>query len=108
MADNKPGITSKYTWLMPDEPHKVYEEFVSWDDWLGVPLTYDEAREAIASLGIESQQEWWEFSRSSADRLQTLRVPSRPHLFYDKWLGYDHWLSLEETPLVFNPADFSK
>ena len=101
VEDNKLGITSRYEWLMPNEPDLVYAEWKSWDDWLGVPLSYEDARAEVQKLGIESQELWWAFSREEATRLQDLRVPSRPHLYYStEWQGYDHWLSREEQQLV--------
>eukprot|EP00325_Prymnesiales_sp_UTEX-LB-985_P030760 CAMPEP_0174728892 /NCGR_PEP_ID=MMETSP1094-20130205/52613_1 /TAXON_ID=156173 /ORGANISM="Chrysochromulina brevifilum, Strain UTEX LB 985" /LENGTH=157 /DNA_ID=CAMNT_0015930901 /DNA_START=99 /DNA_END=572 /DNA_ORIENTATION=+ len=106
VSDNKPGITSKFSFLMPDDPDLCYPAFQSWDDWLGVPLPYDEAREVVKTLGISSQMHWWAWTRERDVELQSLRVPSRPHLFYGKaWRGYDHWLSLPEVPLVL-PAGF--
>ena len=106
VADNKPGITSKHRWLVPDEPDTAYNEWKGWEDWLGIPLGYEEARTVVAELGIQSQELWWAYSREHADDLQTLRVPSRPHIFYkEEWMGYDHWLSLPERPLVL-PSSF--
>ena len=91
---------------MPDEPDKAYEEWESWDDWLGVPLSYDEARDEVAKLGVVSQEAWWAYSREHSDELLSLRVPSRPHLFYaSEWQGYDHWLSLGERELKL-PKDW--
>lgn len=106
VENNKPGITSKFNWLMPDEPNRAYEEWTSWDDWLGVPLSYEEARQAVAELDVRSQEAWWAYSREHSDELLSLRVPSRPHLYYrDEWKGYDHWLSLPESPLTL-PKDW--
>ena len=101
VMDNKPGITSRHHWLMPDEPDVAYVEWAGWDDWLGVPLGYNEAREVVKKLGVKSQEMWWAYSREHADELLSLRVPSRPHLHYKgDWKGYDRWLSLPDTPLT--------
>ena len=40
---------------VPEQPDKEYDEFVSWDDWLGVPLKFEEARRVAATLGVNSQ-----------------------------------------------------
>jgi hypothetical protein len=46
--------------MMPDSPDKAYgEQWQSWDDWLGVPLGYERARDVVRSLGILSQEHWW-------------------------------------------------
>jgi hypothetical protein len=107
VQDNKPGITSRFEWLLPDEPQAAYDEWVSWEDWLGRPLGYEEAREVVSGLGVRSQQQWWAFTREQADELIELRVPSRPHLYYaNEWRGYDHWLSLPEQPPLVLPRDW--
>jgi hypothetical protein len=101
VEDNKPGITSHRRWYLPDHPDEVYiEEWLSWDDWLGVMRPYDEAVRVVSALNITSQQQWWTFTSGEARLLQQLRVPAQPHIFYKEWGGYDEWLSLPETPLV--------
>lgn len=109
VADQKPGITSKRFWHMPSRPDEAYgEKWAGWDDWLGVPLPYEEAKAVVATLDVPSQEMWWAVTRQRADLLLRLRVPARPHLFYrDEWLGYDDWLGLESKPL-FLPADYGR
>jgi hypothetical protein len=109
ISDQKPGITSKRWWYMPSHPDRAYPaDWQGWDDWLGVPLSFDEARAVVASLHIQSQEHWWVVAREQATKLQRLRVPARPHLYYaEQWLGYTHWLGLPETPLVL-PRDYGK
>ena len=106
VQDNKPGITSNRNWLLPDQPDEAYPEWQSWDDWLGVPLSYSEACAVVAELGVASQEHWWAFARERADLLGDLRVPALPHLYYSsEWQGYDEWLALPGTPLVL-PKNF--
>lgn len=108
VSDNKPGVTSTYRWYMPDQPDAAYDEFDGWDDWLGVPLSYDEARSKVGELGIPSQEAWWAFSREQHRLLMRLRVPGRPHIYYVKeWNGYDEWLGLPDTPLVL-PSGYGR
>lgn len=95
-------------WLgpyMPSRPELMYEEdWVSWDDWLGTPLPFEDARVAVHNLCIPNQEAWWRFVEERAKLLESLRVPARPHLYYrSEWRGYDDWLGLEETPLTFVP-----
>ena len=106
--DNKPGITSNRNWLLPNQPDVAYpEDWLSWDDWLGVPLSYSEACAVVAKLGVTSQEQWWAFARERADVLTDLRVPAQPHLYYaSEWRGYDEWLALPVIPLVL-PSNFS-
>ena len=61
VTDNKPGITSTRAWFMPNQPDEAYAAsgWQGWDDWLGVMLSYDAAREVVATLGIKTQEQWW-------------------------------------------------
>lgn len=96
--------------IMPENPDEQYaDDWQGWDDWLGIPLPYEEAAAVVGTLGIRSQEHWWSYSREHADELLQLRVPSRPHLFYGSkiWRGYDAWLGLPDTPLVF-PSSWGK
>lgn len=108
-ADQKPGITSKRSWHMPSKPDVAYsEQWQGWDDWLGVPLSFNEACAVVATLNVMSQEQWWAVAREQAALLQTLRVPARPHIYYAaEWQGYDHWLGRPETPLIF-PQNYGK
>ena len=86
--------------LMPEQPDLHYaEHWEGWDDWLGGPLSYEEAVTVTHSLGIRSQEHWWAFTRDHADEL----------VYYGlkKWRGYDEWLGLETEPLVF-PSSWGK
>jgi hypothetical protein len=62
---------------MPSHPDRAYPEWQGWDDWLGVPLSFDEARAVVATMRIQSQEHWWVVAREQAPRLQALRVPAR-------------------------------
>ena len=104
VVDNKPGITSTRCWLMPNQPDEAYAAsgWQGWDDWLGVMLPYEAARDVVREMGILSQEQWWAVVKLEAPKLQRLRVPARPHLKYPReWQGYDTWLGLPETPLTF-------
>ena len=47
-----------------------------------------------------SQEAWWELTSGSAEFVASLRVPSRPHLYFSsEWLGYDDWLGIDAGPL---------
>lgn len=93
--------------FLPEDPEAEYEDsWTSWDDWLGVPLSYTDARKVVRSLGVAGQEHWWAYAREHDTLLLKLRVPSRPHLYYsDQWNGYDEWLGLESRPLVL-PRSF--
>lgn len=87
---------------MPEHPDIEYcDSWVSWDDFLGVPLPFEEAQLVASSLKVSSQEMWWAFSREKATLLLRLRIPSRPHIYYNsQWKGYSHWLGLSDEPLA--------
>lgn len=89
---------------MPSDPKSMYpDDWQGWDDWLGVPRPYDEARGEVHRLGLRTQQAWWEMVENEPELLEELRIPARPHLYYPsrgtKWLGYDDWLGRGEQVL---------
>ena len=92
---------------MPSRPDKVYaEDWVGWDEFLGVLLPFEEARRAVHMLNIQSQEEWWELVSTRPTFVASLRVPARPHLFFkERWQGYDDWLGLEPTQLFVPKFD---
>lgn len=86
---------------MPSDPEAMYaEEWQGWDDFLGVILKFDEARDVVRVLGLQNQEEWFRFAEQDPVRLRALRLPVKPRVYYrDQWKGYDHWLGLPETTL---------
>lgn len=83
---------------MPSAPDEMYAaEWLGWDDWLGCMRTYEDARAEVRKFGIATQEEWWRFVDEDASILLEMRVPARPHIYYDDWQGYDHWLSQAEA-----------
>ena len=56
IRSNRKSLRSAFVGhYMPEHPDTEYDEFVSWDDWLGVPLDYAEAQRVAATLGVKSQ-----------------------------------------------------
>ena len=100
-ADNRKRW--RYTkFFMPEDPQVAYsEKWVDWDDWLGVPLPFEEAQRVASTLGVVSQEMWWAVTREQASLLLRLRLPSRPHIYYrDEWQGYDKWLGKADVPFA--------
>jgi hypothetical protein len=93
---------------MPSEPDKMYSEagWTDWDDFLGVPLPFHEAREYARGLGLSSVQEWW--AHSDGHELPT-RVPSRPNWVYrqDGFTTYADWLGCEPPEDVVRSSDLA-
>ncbi|KAJ1619014.1 hypothetical protein T492DRAFT_1089071 [Pavlovales sp. CCMP2436] len=97
---------------MPSDPEQMYpDEWLGWDDWLGCMRDFADAKLQVRQLSIRSQEEWWDFCSTSPDLLVELRVPARPHDYYQQtaggqaWLGYDDWLGRNSTVLYAPPPD---
>lgn len=97
-------------WLgpyMPNHPEEMYaEEWQGWDDFLGLILDFEEARKVVAELGLQTQEDWYQFVEEDAVRLRELRLPARPAFYYSRqWQGYDHWLGLPERT-IYVPSEW--
>ena len=90
---------------IPSAPEQFYKEegWLSWPDFLGYNegyvtgeyLPFEEARDYVWTLGLKSQKEWWEWSKS---RERPQDIPSSPDQFYkDKgWLSWGDFLGFNE------------
>lgn len=104
------------SYQLPKDPDVVYsEEFVDWEDWLGVMLPFKEARAKSRSLGLETKEAYveyvlepqrqrnaqeWAFAslvrkmggKRTGTRPST-RLPWQPDLYYkSEWQGWEDWL----------------
>ena len=114
------GLKSKKQWHewsksgqrppdIPSNPEQVYKEegWLSWGDFLGFNPGYvvgewrafGEARDFIRSLGLESQTEWFEWSKSG---LRPPDIPSCPAQVYKGkgWLSWADFLGYNEGYVV--------
>jgi hypothetical protein len=109
-------------YALPLEPQAVWPgEWRGWDDWLGQPLSFVEARALVCTLRIRSEAEYgaclldgaemiraapasWNAAHalrlrprgSEKGRPDVARLPARPDLRYaDAWAGWAHFLSEE-------------
>ena len=109
----KAGLTSKKEWeqwcrdghrphTIPSNPDKNYKDegWLSWADWLGYGegqtarttfLEFEVARESVWEVGLESQDQWWEWCR---DGHRPDTIPSHPHDTYksEGWVSWPDWL----------------
>lgn len=86
---------------IPTNPNRTYRDFwIGWGDWLGTNeiaptkrefLPFVEARNFARGLGLKSQMEWRNFTKSN--RMPT-NIPTAPNQVYkgQGWLGYGDWL----------------
>jgi hypothetical protein len=103
------GIKSKAEWNeysksgekpddIPKSPQAVYRDrWRGYGDWLGTGQLrgaagrpFEEAREYVRSLGVESLAEWRAFAMSG-DKPKD--IPSNPDRVYKaEWVGWGYWL----------------
>jgi superfamily II DNA or RNA helicase len=107
------GLQSKTEWTayaksgkLPADifttPSRTYKDagWKGWGDWLGTGavapqlrkyITYQDAAYIVSKLGLRSQLEWKEFTKSKKFPVD---IPARPsHVYKNKgWKGWDHFL----------------
>jgi len=87
---------------VPANPDVVYrgEGWCGWGDWLGTRniaprdrayRPFEEARAFVRSLGLTSQHQWQEWTKSGN---RPLDIPTAPYIVYknDGWQGMGEWL----------------
>lgn len=90
---------------IPRFPYRVYKEWTSWNDFLGVNnqfvkkrvvkwRIFDDAIKWAHTLRLKNQAEWGEFAKSGA---RPDDIPARPDIVYPKWVSWNHWLGNKPT-----------
>jgi len=84
---------------IPSNPHIMYADsgWDSWGDWLGTSSrrggwrSYKEARAFARGLGLKSQSQWRDYSKSGK---KPDDIPAKPDNTYAKagWAGISDWL----------------
>ncbi|KAK3234836.1 hypothetical protein CYMTET_54925 [Cymbomonas tetramitiformis] len=80
---------------VPSDPEAMYaEEWTSWDDFLGVFLPFEEAREYARGLNINSMKQWFYLK---TEGILPNRVPQRPNYSYKNsgWISWEDWFGVE-------------
>jgi len=86
---------------LPKNPESVWQdEWKGWDDWLGVPLEFEEGREIARKLSVKSKEEYlkiFEEKKITDEDDPASRLPYRPDLhFKNQWQGWEDWLGIEQ------------
>jgi hypothetical protein len=82
---------------LPKNPEEVWsKDWASWDDFLGIPLDFEEARKVARGLvNVETEMQYlnlFKEKKLSEDGLES-RLPYRPDLKYkSKWISWDDFL----------------
>lgn len=97
---NKPPIPGD----VPVNPHKVYEEWVNWGDFLGTGTiatqqrkyrSFEDARAFAQSLNFKGQNDWFDFAKGKKPELGLFPddISSHPFRTYkDQWISWGDWL----------------
>jgi len=74
------------------------EEWVSWDEFLGLMRPYDETRHMVQNvLCLRNMEQYYFFVNGDRKRAEGLRIPAKPHIVYSEkgWRGEDHFFGRE-------------
>ena len=88
---------------LPRHPDQMYaSEWVSWDEFLGVMRSYDEARYIVRSvLQLKTMDEYQAFVQADRKRAEGLRIPAKPDIVYKNkgWISGDHFLGWKKSKI---------
>jgi hypothetical protein len=80
---------------LPSRPDEMYaEEWLSWEEFLGITRTYNETRQIVQQvLQLKSMEEYKAFVSADLKRAEGLRIPAKPDVYYrDKgWINEEHF-----------------
>lgn len=71
------------------------EQWTSWEDFLGIPLDFEQGRKVARTLELKSQEDYLKLMKSKTIKDDELasRLPYRPDLKYkQEWISWDDWL----------------
>ena len=74
------------------------QDWTSWDDFLGIPLDFEQGRQVARTLKLKSQEEYLKLIESKTIRDDELasRLPYRPDLKHkQEWKSWDDWLGIK-------------
>ena len=85
------------SYQLPKNVDELYAaEWKGWDDFLGVPLPFEEARTIARGYGFQNKEDYLKLKEQEANKCDDdddiLRLPYRPDLFYQQWINWEDWL----------------
>jgi hypothetical protein len=90
------GIVFRGPYL-PTRPDEMYsEDWVSWDEFLGVMREYEDARRIVRQvLRLRTMDEYRAFVAADVKRAEGLRIPAMPDVVYKDrgWVDEDHFFN---------------
>jgi hypothetical protein len=90
------GIVFRGPYL-PTRPDEMYaDDWVSWDEFLGVMRDYDDTRRIVQDvLQLRTMDEYRDFVAADVKRAEGLRIPAMPEIVYNDrgWIDEDHFFN---------------
>ncbi len=85
--------------------HFLFSRAFGTTPWTGRFLPFEESREYVRQLNLESQHEWKVWTVSGA---RPAHIPSNPWTTYKErgWIGIEDWLGYEKALPKFRDRDF--
>lgn len=72
-------------------------EWRGWDDFLGVPPSFQEGKEYLKGRGLSSIDSYMTFLKANGkdEDFVSSRFPCKPDKFYkEEWQGWNDWLGI--------------
>jgi hypothetical protein len=83
---------------LPKNADEVWSDhWTSWDDFLGIPLDFEQGREVARTLKLQSQEEYLKLieNKTIKDDELASRLPYRPDLKHKQdFMSWDDWLGV--------------
>lgn len=73
------------------------QDWKGWDDFLGVPPSYEEGKIYLKGKGLSSKEDYESYLNKHRDDDDDLssRLPWRPDVYYkNEWTSWEDWLTL--------------
>lgn len=103
------GLKNRGEWLVycestkrpkdiPKRPSRVYEDWISWEDWLGGVIIksrkkeykpFEQARSHVHTLRFKNGEEWYNYCKSGK---KPRDIPYHPSRVYEEWISMGDWL----------------
>jgi hypothetical protein len=107
------GLRSKEEWdeyvadgkvyhgpYLPNDPDKMYnDEWISWDEFLGLMRPYEEAQHIVQHvLQLRDMNAYTSFVAADTKRAEGLRIPAKPEIVYRNkgWINDEHFFGTKE------------
>ena len=90
------------SYQLPKNVDQLYAvEWKGWGDFLGVPLSFDDARVLVKQLGCTNKEDYYKLKQQGTakyndnDDIDIYRLPCKPDLYYKQvWISWEDFLGI--------------